>query len=95
MLPSFLDLSAIYGKNDEQARALREHKKGLMKTSGIELLSTDKDGFYVSGDDRVNENRYVIHFTLTLTLTRFLLENQQTLTCTEKFQSSHCDAYTI
>lgn len=54
LLSSYIDASSIYGISEEDAKVLRSFTKGKMKMVNNHL--TTKDGFYISGDVRVNEN---------------------------------------
>lgn len=63
---SFLDLSAVYGDNDQRARALRTMEDGKLKTSkgdnlpfnamGLMNAPSPSKDFFVAGDFRANEH---------------------------------------
>lgn len=54
-LSSYLDAASIYAVDPIVAKSLRTMTGGRMKLPGG-LLTTDSEGFFISGDDRVNEN---------------------------------------
>lgn len=60
LLPSHVDLAVTYGAHKEAADAIRVFKKGELKSGkskfSTNMLPRDKDGFFMSGDRRVNEN---------------------------------------
>ena len=74
-ITSWLDGSQIYGSDDETASSLRTFHDGLLKVSAHptgDLLPCDEDGFFVSGDVRVNEQVY-----LTAMHTLFMREHNR------------------
>ena len=56
LLSSYIDLDVVYGSSKKGADLLRTMKHGLLKELPGNLLTKNKDGFFVSGDGRVNEN---------------------------------------
>lgn len=56
LLSSYLDLDSIYGHSKEGAAGLRLMKDGLLKEDARNFLTKNENGFFVSGDKRVNEN---------------------------------------
>lgn len=56
LLSSYIDAASIYGTSEEKLSTLRAGARGKLKTSQGNLLFRDDRGFFVSGDDRVNEN---------------------------------------
>ena len=56
ILSSFIDLDVVYGNSKTGAAILRINKDGLLKENSEYHLTKNPDGFYVSGDGRVNEN---------------------------------------
>lgn len=54
-LTSWIDGSNIYGSDIDTSRSLRTLSGGLMATSEGDLLPVDAEGFFLSGDIRVNE----------------------------------------
>lgn len=56
LLSSFIDASNVYGHTEKTAKSLRENKDGKLRMGPGNLLPKDEDGFFVSGDRRVNEN---------------------------------------
>ena len=55
-ITSWLDGSMVYGSDDATALSLRTMSGGKMKTSEGNLLPLDENGFFLAGDERVNEN---------------------------------------
>lgn len=56
LLTSFIDAAAIYGAHKPANDKLRTFKNGLLRTTKEKLLPRDERGFFISGDNRVNEN---------------------------------------
>lgn len=54
-LSSYIDAASVYSVEGNLAMKLRSMKGGRMKLPGG-LLQVNKDGFFISGDQRVNEN---------------------------------------
>lgn len=54
-LTSYIDASSIYGSDASTAQVLREGKGGRVRMVN-HFLKRDAAGFFISGDDRVNEN---------------------------------------
>lgn len=54
-LASFIDASSVYGSSEDISNKLRLHKGGRLRLNN-NFLRRDEDGFFISGDDRVNEN---------------------------------------
>lgn len=54
-LSSYIDASSIYSVVEEVAKELRTMKGGRLSTPDG-LLPTDSNGFFISGDERANEN---------------------------------------
>lgn len=80
VLPSYMDLSAVYGETEARARALRSFVDGRMKTSPGNRLPFNVDNlangpsnssaFYAAGDGRANE-----HVLLTIIHTVWMREH--------------------
>lgn len=66
-LSSFIDASSIYSVEEEVTEKLRKFVGGLLKTPGG-LLITNADGFFISGDERANENPNLTALHLLFTL---------------------------
>eukprot|EP00171_Calliarthron_tuberculosum_P009919 IDg9919t1 len=66
-LSSYLDAASVYSVDEKIAKSLRSMKGGRMKTPGG-LLTARPDGFFISGDDRVNENPNLTSLHLLFTL---------------------------
>ncbi len=58
-LSSYIDAAAIYAVDEDDALALRTMKNGRLKLPG-NLLPKGKDGQFLAGDERVNENGNLI-----------------------------------
>ncbi len=58
-LSSYIDAAAIYAVDENDARSLRTLKNGLLKLPG-NLLPKGRDGQFLAGDERVNENGNLI-----------------------------------
>lgn len=56
LLSSFIDASNVYGETEEKAKPLRSNKDGKLRMDPGNFLPKDKNGFYISGDRRANEN---------------------------------------
>ena len=56
IITAWIDGSQIYGNDQETAKKLRTWKDGKLKTSSNGKLLYKKNGLFVSGDSRVNEN---------------------------------------
>lgn len=55
-LSSYVDAASVYGPREEDAKALRMFKGGLLKTSAGNNLPKSGSGFFQAGDSRANEN---------------------------------------
>ncbi len=58
-LSSYIDAAAIYAVDEDDARALRTFKNGRLRLPG-NLLPRGKNGQFLAGDERVNENGNLI-----------------------------------
>lgn len=56
LLSSYIDLDVVYGNSKEGSNLLRSMKDGLLNETPDKLLTKNEQGFFVSGDGRVNEN---------------------------------------
>ena len=56
LLSAYIDLDVVYGSSKAGANLLRTMKDGYLKEIAGNLLTKNPEGFFVSGDGRVNEN---------------------------------------
>ena len=71
-ISSYIDASVMYGSSKKDADFLREWRGGQLRMGPGNLLPVRKDGFFVSGEGRVNENGGLtaMHTLLTSSGTR-------------------------
>lgn len=69
---ALIDASNVYGSTEEQTGTLRSFEGGRLKTDANGYLPTNDRGFFVAGDERVNEN-----IALTSMHTLFLREHNR------------------